>query len=105
MCEHYIIGVSAHTVAQARRAEKAGADYLGVGALFPTNTKEDAQVRGLSVLKSLCTASSLPVIGIGGITNKNCRAVFKAGASGIAVSSFVFEGSVKVNMRSLTQKG
>ena len=56
---HYIIGVSAHTVAQARRAEKAGADYLGVGALFPTSTKEDAHVRGLSVLKSICTVSSL----------------------------------------------
>ncbi len=101
---HYIIGVSAHTVAQARRAENADADYLGVGALFPTSTKEDAHVRGLSVLKSICTASSLPVVGIGGINDKNCRAVFKAGASGVAVSAFVFEGSVKGNMRSLTQK-
>ena len=104
MGEHAILGVSAHTLQQARRAEKQGADYLGVGAVFPTRTKTDARVRGLSVLKAICAVTKLPVVGIGGITDKNCRTVLQAGAAGIAVCSFIFEGNVRKNMLSLTQK-
>ncbi len=104
MGEHAILGVSAHTLQQARRAEKQGADYLGVGAVFPTSTKTDARVCGLSVLKAICAATRLPVVGIGGITDKNCRKVLRAGAAGIAVCSFIFEGKVRKNIRSLTQK-
>jgi thiamine-phosphate pyrophosphorylase len=104
MGEHAILGVSAHSVQQARRAEKQGADYLGFGAVYPTMTKADAHVRGLSVLKAVCAATRVPVIGIGGITSKNCQRVLTAGAAGIAVCSFIFEGNVRQNMRALTQK-
>lgn len=104
MGEHAILGASAHTMQQARRAEKQGADYLGAGAIFPTSTKTDARVRGLSVLKAICAATKLPVVGIGGITDRNCRKVLRAGAAGIAVCSFIFEGNVRKNIRSLTQE-
>ena len=102
--EHAILGVSVHTVQQARRAQRQGADYLGVGAVFATKTKTDARVRSLSVLKAICAATHVPVIGIGGINDKNYRTILKAGAAGISVCSFVFEGNVRKNVRSLTQK-
>ncbi len=100
--ENYIIGVSAHTQKQAERAQEDGADYIGVGALFKTKTKSDAHICGLSVFKSICKRITIPVVGIGGITNKNYKKVFNAGAAGIAVSSYLFEGNLKKNIRALT---
>jgi thiamine-phosphate pyrophosphorylase len=100
--ENYIIGVSAHNIDEAKKAEQGGADYIGVGSIFRTKTKSDARICGLSVLKSMCKKITIPVIGIGGVTNKNYRDVFKTGASGIAVSSYLFEGDLLKNIRSLT---
>jgi thiamine-phosphate pyrophosphorylase len=97
-----IIGVSARTIAQARQAEHNGADYLGVGAVCPTRTKRDARVIGLAGLRRICKAVNIPVVGIGGIDNHNYRSVLKAGASGIAVSSYLYQGSMAKNIRSLT---
>ncbi|MBN2619686.1 thiamine phosphate synthase [candidate division WOR-3 bacterium] len=99
-----IIGVSARSITQARRAEHDGADYLGVGAVCPTRTKHDARVIGLAGLRGICNAVSIPVIGVGGITNRNYRSVLRAGASGIAVSSYLYQGSLKRNIGSLTGK-
>ena len=66
-----IIGVSAQTVEQAVLAEQHGADYLGVGAVFPTGSKNDASEISIETLKAICKAVSIPVIAIGGITQQN----------------------------------
>jgi len=100
----YIIGASADNLAQAGRAQVSGADYLGVGAVFATATKSEAQPCGLNVLKRICVRSRIPVIAIGGITAANRGAVRKAGAAGIAVCSALFEGDLEKNLRSLTGK-
>ena len=102
--ENYIIGVSAHNIDEANKAEKEGADYIGVGSIFRTKTKSDAHICGLSVLKSICKKITIPVVGIGGITNRNYRDVFRAGAAGIAVSSYLFEGDLLKNISSLTHR-
>ena len=62
-----ILGVSAQTVEQALKAQAAGADYLGVGAVFPTGTKDDADAVSLDTLKAICQAVDIPVVAIGGI--------------------------------------
>ncbi|NOR17474.1 thiamine phosphate synthase [candidate division WOR-3 bacterium] len=102
--ENYIIGVSAHNIDEANKAEKEGADYIGVGSIFRTKTKSDAHICGLSVLKSICKKITIPVVGIGGITNRNYRDVFRAGAAGIAVSSYLFEGDLLKNISLLTPR-
>jgi len=99
----FIIGASARTVAEARRAERAGADYLGVGALFPTHTKPDARPCSIEMLKRISRSVTIPVIGIGGINNKNYRAVLKAGADGIAIASYLHAGDMRRALRSLTK--
>jgi thiamine-phosphate pyrophosphorylase len=86
----FIIGASARTVKDALMVQKQGADYIGVGAIFKTMTKDDAPVCGLSVLRSICRKVDIPVVGIGGITNNNYEAVLRAGASGVAVCSYLF---------------
>ena len=85
-----IIGVSAQTVQQAVEAEKRGADYLGVGAVFPTGTKEDAVEVGKEVLKEICEAVSIPVVAIGGVGAHNVEELTGSGISGIAVISALF---------------
>ena len=102
--EHRIVGVSARTRAQVLKAQRNGADYIGVGAIFQTRTKPDARVIGLPKFKKLCQITHVPIIGIGGITDRNYRSVLRAGASGIAVSSYVFKGPLRRRIRSLTGK-
>ncbi|UCD05247.1 MAG: thiamine phosphate synthase [candidate division WOR-3 bacterium] len=99
-----IIGASARTTIEARKAESEGADYLGVGALYTTSTKSDSRRCTITTLRAICRAVEIPVIGIGGINNRNYRSILRAGASGIAVASFIFEGNMKKNLRSLTRK-
>jgi thiamine-phosphate pyrophosphorylase len=98
----FIVGASAHNLKQAIRAETQGADYLGVGAVFPTRTKYDARVCGLRTLRSICERVKIPVIAIGGITDRNYRAVLRTGAAGIAVASFLYEGRMRQRLRTLT---
>ncbi len=102
--DNYVIGMSARTIEQAKKAERDGADYIGVGSVFKTKTKSDARICGLSVLKAICKKTNIPVVGIGGITDKNYRKVLNAGAAGIAVSSYLFEGNLRHNIRSLIGK-
>ena len=85
-----IIGVSAQTVEQAILAEKHGADYLGVGAVFPTGSKDDATEVPHETLKAICEAVSIPVIAIGGITQENVSTLAGSGICGIAVISAIY---------------
>ena len=85
-----IIGVSAQTVEQALLAEKHGADYLGVGAVFPTGSKDDADDVSHETLKAICDAVSIPVVAIGGISKDNVIELKGTGICGIAVISAIF---------------
>ena len=85
-----IIGVSAATVEQAVLAEKRGADYLGVGAVFPTGSKDDAVDVSHETLKAICDAVSIPVIAIGGISQKNIHELSGSGICGVAVISAIY---------------
>ena len=85
-----IIGVSARTVEQAKRAQEHGADYLGVGAVFPTGSKADAVEVDHEVLKEICEAVTIPVIAIGGINQNNVTELAGTGICGVAVISAIF---------------
>lgn len=85
-----ILGVSAQTVEQAVLAEKRGADYLGVGAVFPTGSKNDAVEVSRETLKAICDAVSIPVVAIGGITVNNTPELAGSGICGIAVISAIY---------------
>lgn len=85
-----IIGVSACTVEQAILAEKRGADYLGVGAVFPTGSKDDATPVSRETLQEICRAVHIPVIAIGGITQQNIQELAGSGICGIAVISAIY---------------
>lgn len=85
-----ILGVSAQTVEQAKLAEERGADYLGVGAVFPTGSKDDAVEVPHETLKAICEAVSIPVIAIGGISEENVHELSGSGICGIAVISAIF---------------
>ena len=88
--EDKIIGVSARTVEQALRAEAEGADYLGVGAVFGTSTKADAQAISRETLQDICRAVRIPVVAIGGIHEKNITKLAGTGIAGVAVVSAIF---------------
>lgn len=103
-----ILGVSAQTVEQAVLAEKQGADYLGVGAVFQTGSKADADDVSYETLKEICEAVSIPVVAIGGINANNVLKLKDSGISGVAVISAVFAaedvGSATKSLKELTQK-
>ena len=96
-----ILGVSAQTVEQAVTAEKHGADYLGVGAVFPTGSKDDAAEVSYDTLKAICHAVKIPVIAIGGITEENVTELSKSGICGIAVISALY---AKEDIKSAAQR-
>ena len=96
-----IIGVSAQTVEQAVRAQERGADYLGVGAVFPTGSKADAVEVSHETVRAITEAVDIPVIAIGGITKDNVSELSGTGICGIAVISAIFaqediEGAARV---------
>ena len=88
--ERKVVGVSAQTVKQAVQAEKDGADYLGVGAVFPTGSKDDADDVSHDTVKAICEAVSIPVIAIGGISKDNVGQLAGLGLDGIAVISAIY---------------
>ena len=91
-----IIGVTAKTVEQAVLAQERGADYLGVGAVFHTDSKADAKEISFDTLKDICKAVSIPVVAIGGITEENVRELAGSGICGIAVISAIYaQGDIK----------
>ncbi len=85
-----ILGVSARTIEQAQAAQAAGADYLGVGAVFGSNTKNDAKNISLDTLKGICQSVKIPVVAIGGITEDKLPTLLHTGIAGVAVISAVF---------------
>jgi len=86
-----ILGCSATTVDQATAAESDGADYIAVGSIYPTSSKETAKVIGLERLRQIRQAVSLPLIAIGGITEENVAEVLAAGADSVAVISAILQ--------------
>ncbi|MEK7848201.1 MAG: thiamine phosphate synthase, partial [Chloroflexota bacterium] len=85
----YLIGVSAKTREQARAAQEGGADYVAVGAMFPTTSKAGAIIKGIEALREVRQAVPLPVVAIGGINRENVAQVVMAGADCIAVINAV----------------
>lgn len=88
-----IIGVSARTLEEALEAERNGADYLGVGAVFSTSTKLDAVDVSLETLREICGSVSIPVVAIGGIKADNLPLLAGTGIAGVAVVSAIFAAS------------
>lgn len=84
-----ILGVSAGTLEEAVQAEKDGADYLGVGAVFPTQTKKDADPVSAETLKEIVRTVSIPVVAIGGIKKENIPLLKDLGLAGVAVVSAI----------------
>lgn len=85
-----VVGASAGSLHEAREAEEAGADYLGVGPVFATSSKADAgEPIGLESLEEIASVVRIPVVGIGGITLHNAASVIEAGAVGVAVISAI----------------
>lgn len=99
--EGKILGVSAQTVEQAILAEKMGADYLGVGAVFRTGSKADAEDVSHETLQAICDAVSIPVVAIGGIGTSNILELTGSGICGVAVISAIFAAD---NIRQATRE-
>ncbi len=85
-----IIGVSTANVAEAIKAQECGADYIGCGAVFSTNTKADTRDVDYDTLKAVCDAVDIPVVAIGGITRDNIVQLAGTGIDGVAVISAIF---------------
>lgn len=85
-----ILGISAGTVEEAVAAERAGADYIGVGAVFATGTKKNARNMSLASLREIAAAVSIPVVAIGGISAENIALLSGSGVDGVAVVSAIF---------------
>ena len=88
-----IIGMTAPSVELAKKAEELGADYIGAGAVFSTNTKKDTKPLELSTLKEICNSVSIPVVAIGGIDHSNVRELKGTDIDGVAVISALFGAS------------
>ncbi len=87
---HFIIGATAKTVVQAQNAQAEGADYLGVGAVFPSPTKTNAIRITNEQLSEICQSVTIPCVAIGGITEENAASLAGCGVKGIAVVSALF---------------
>lgn len=88
--EEKILGISAGTVEEAVAAEKAGADYIGVGAVFGTSTKKNARTMSVELLREICASVTIPVVAIGGIGMQNIDQLNGSGVDGVAVVSAIF---------------
>ncbi len=88
--EDMILGVSVHTVEEARQAIRNGADYLGLGAVFPTGTKTDADVMPGDMIRAICGAVDVPTVAIGGLNRSNILQLSGSGVDGAALVSAIF---------------
>ena len=88
--EDMILGVSVHTVEEAKAAASWGADYLGVGAVFPTLTKTDVGRMPMDTLKAICSVVEIPVVAIGGINQDTIMELAGSGVDGVALVSAIF---------------
>lgn len=106
--ENMILGVSVHTVEEAFQAVRDGADYLGLGAVFPTSTKTDVEQMSNETLRAICDAVDVPIVAIGGINRGNILRLAGSGVDGVALVSAVFsaediEGTCR-ELRALSEK-
>ena len=85
-----LLGISANTVETAVAAQRAGADYIGVGAVFTTTTKKDATSLTVEQMRAICDAVDIPVVAIGGINASNIEKLSGSGVDGVAVVSAIF---------------
>lgn len=85
-----ILGVSVHTVEEARQAVQDGADYLGLGAVFPTSTKTDVEQMSSETMQTICNAVDVPIVAIGGINRDNLLKLAGSGVDGVALVSAIF---------------
>ncbi|MBU4298762.1 thiamine phosphate synthase [Patescibacteria group bacterium] len=100
-----IIGSSVHNLKEAKKAEKEGADYISVGAIYPTSTKENAILVKPSLIREIKEKVSLPIIAIGGINENNLDKVMKFGVDGIAVAQAVLDkSSPKIAVKRILSK-
>lgn len=88
--ENMILGVSVHTVEEACQAVRDGADYLGLGAVFPTSTKTDVEQMSNETLRAICDAVDVPIVAIGGINRGNILKLAGSGVDGVALVSAIF---------------
>lgn len=84
-----LLGISVSDLSEALKAQEAGADYLGVGAMFPSKTKKDAEIVSIEELQKICRAVTIPVVAIGGIGKENADMLLKLGVDGLAVVSAI----------------
>ncbi|MBK5445620.1 thiamine phosphate synthase [Peribacillus sp. TH24] len=91
--DNMIIGVSVSTLEEAIEAEQNGADYIGVGSIFPTKTKQDATLMANGELEKICRSISIPAVAIGGITTENISSLSESGVSGTAVVSAIMNAN------------
>ena len=99
-----IIGVSVQTMEQAVQAQRAGADYLGVGAVFSTSTKPDAREVSHQMLREICAAVDIPVTAIGGINQGNILELSGSGVDGVALVSAIFAADdIELRCRALKE--
>ena len=106
--ENMILGVSVHTVEEAFQAVRDGADYLGLGAVFPTSTKTDVEQMSNETLRAICDAVDVPIVAIGGINRGNILRLAGSGVDGVALVSAIFsaediEGTCR-ELRALSEK-
>jgi len=92
-----LIGISTHTIEQAVHAEASGADYIGFGPIFHTETKDAGSPKGITLLHQLRSRIHIPIVAIGGINLDNVQSVLAAGIDAVAVASAILNGNVKEN--------
>lgn len=92
-----LIGISTHTTEQAVNAEASGADYIGFGPVFHTETKDAGSPKGIPVLHQLRRQIRIPIVAIGGITLENVRSVLETGIDAVAVATAILNGDIKEN--------
>jgi thiamine-phosphate pyrophosphorylase len=94
-----IIGLSTHSLEQAKDAEKEGADYIGLGPVFHTLTKDAGSPRGIDILKDVKKQVNIPVVAIGGINFSNIKSVLETGVDAVAVASAILNGEIEKNVK------
>jgi len=98
-----IIGISTHSLEEAREASEKGADYIGFGPVFPTKTKDAGEPKGLEMLARISQAVPIPVVAIGGISKERLKPVLGMGAAAAAVASAILVGDISENAASFLE--
>jgi len=98
-----IIGISTHSLEQAKEAEAGGADYIGFGPVFPTTTKDAGAPKGVDILTIIKQNCSIPVVAIGGISSGTIADVMNAGADAVAVATAICKGDITQNVKSFCE--